>query len=162
MLHMMVSKSANEISRGQGKWTLSFYEPENREIILQPTWPMVYAYLYQVDGIHLSQLSLDLEGTGSLCLGGGNVTDEFDDPRLDRDVRHFCLIYFDDPPDGVGVTLIRRDHLFDPDEEGYMCLNITCGTDIPLYMCVPLPEVLEAFRYFFHTGRRSPHLSWED
>lgn len=160
--NMMASKSANKIVRFQGQWTLSFYEPENKEIILQPTWPMVYAYLHQIDGFHISQLSLELEGIGSLCLGGGNVPDEYDDPRLDRNVRHFSLIYFDDPPDGVGVPLIRRDNRFDPDEDGYMCLNITCGTDIPLYMCVPFSEVLEAFRYYFQTGKRSPYLSWED
>ena len=121
------------------------YLPDRRwQVAESPSWIQVREALLRLDGHLMSEVSLELVGTGSMMVGGGNGG-------------RYLVVYFPaDHPDTPSLTLTDPS-LSGPDVE----LTVQTPAEYPARMAVQLPLVLTAIEHFYQTRRVLHGARWE-
>lgn len=149
----------------QGNRKLSIYR--TAETIDQPSWKQIVEELEKLNGETKSQLSIELEGVGSLLVaGGGKPTTFFDihspeqrwnhEERLDQSQHIYCVTFFE--PHKDWHQLVQIQSKFHPDECTFLDLDLS--QEVRAAYCVYKDQVLEVLSVFFETGELSSQFTW--
>jgi hypothetical protein len=128
------------------RWLLGLEDVTHPEIE-NPDWTTIYQALISLDGEKNTNLSLILEGTGSLSAGGGDIVEG---------EKRYIVVY--QPENDEDDALVLTDPSLSGDE---IELTVQTPADFPSDQCVRFSLIEKVFKHFYETGKLPSDVPWE-